>query len=366
MPSDEHGSMSLSCPSGDTDTAGRSSSSVAFTADQRQELERQTIIYKYMMASMPVPPQLLLPLSKYPTTTATTTAAASGGRGGGGDPEPWRCRRTDGKKWRCSRDVAPDQKYCERHSHKGRPSARSRKPVESILSPPTPTPTPTSASYALDFSSPLLQYNLRPNASYRYPERLMKKDALPAPVSLAAGSTHQCHQRAQLGAHNPHSIHEDQSSSRPFIDAWSLSDHANDPTSNVCTSTTAAARATSPIHSILPLTLSVSSGTGVDDHADIPGDVNDHQGHQGQAGVMRLSSSSSQPLNWMTSWISSPPGGPLAEALCLGMSGVETTGNDIRNNFEELVSSPLLYGRSSSSTSSAGSKDTNEQNFRLQ
>ena len=44
------------------------------------------------------------------------------------DPEPWRCRRTDEKKWRCSRDVAPNQKYCERHAHKTRP--RSRKPVE--------------------------------------------------------------------------------------------------------------------------------------------------------------------------------------------------------------------------------------------
>lgn len=46
----------------------------------------------------------------------------------GSDPEPWRCKRTDGKKWRCSRDVAPDQKYCERHAHKSRP--RSRKHVE--------------------------------------------------------------------------------------------------------------------------------------------------------------------------------------------------------------------------------------------
>lgn len=45
-----------------------------------------------------------------------------------GDPEPGRCKRTDGKKWRCSRDVAPHQKYCERHLHRGRP--RSRKPVE--------------------------------------------------------------------------------------------------------------------------------------------------------------------------------------------------------------------------------------------
>lgn len=44
------------------------------------------------------------------------------------DPEPGRCKRTDGKKWRCSRDVAPNHKYCERHLHRGRP--RSRKPVE--------------------------------------------------------------------------------------------------------------------------------------------------------------------------------------------------------------------------------------------
>lgn len=44
------------------------------------------------------------------------------------EPEPGRCRRTDGKKWRCSRDVVPGQKYCERHVHRGR--GRSRKPVE--------------------------------------------------------------------------------------------------------------------------------------------------------------------------------------------------------------------------------------------
>ncbi len=41
------------------------------------------------------------------------------------DPDPGRCRRTDGKKWRCGRDVVPDQKYCERHMHRGR--HRSRK-----------------------------------------------------------------------------------------------------------------------------------------------------------------------------------------------------------------------------------------------
>ena len=44
------------------------------------------------------------------------------------DLEPRRCRRIDGKKWRCSKDVVPDQKYCERHMHRGR--QRSRKPME--------------------------------------------------------------------------------------------------------------------------------------------------------------------------------------------------------------------------------------------
>lgn len=50
------------------------------------------------------------------------------GFSGNTDPEPGRCRRTDGKKWRCSRDAVADQKYCERHMNRGR--HRSRKPVE--------------------------------------------------------------------------------------------------------------------------------------------------------------------------------------------------------------------------------------------
>lgn len=44
------------------------------------------------------------------------------------DSEPGRCRRTDGRKWRCSRDVIPLQKYCQRHMHRGRQG--SRKHVE--------------------------------------------------------------------------------------------------------------------------------------------------------------------------------------------------------------------------------------------
>ena len=44
------------------------------------------------------------------------------------DPEPGRCRRTDGKKWRCSKEAMADHKYCERHINRNR--HRSRKPVE--------------------------------------------------------------------------------------------------------------------------------------------------------------------------------------------------------------------------------------------
>ncbi|KAG6383697.1 hypothetical protein SASPL_156541 [Salvia splendens] len=98
-----------------------------FTFAQWQELERQAMIYKYMISSVPVPPDLLFPHSRnFPSDCPALLYNVRYSRNG--DPEPGRCKRTDGKKWRCSRDVAPHQKYCERHLHRGRP--RSRKPVE--------------------------------------------------------------------------------------------------------------------------------------------------------------------------------------------------------------------------------------------
>ncbi|RWW10843.1 hypothetical protein GW17_00025592, partial [Ensete ventricosum] len=60
------------------------------------------------------------------------------------DPEPGRCRRTDGKKWRCSKDAYPGSKYCERHMHRGR--NRSRKPVESQTVSPSQTSSSTLTS----------------------------------------------------------------------------------------------------------------------------------------------------------------------------------------------------------------------------
>ncbi|XP_052209151.1 growth-regulating factor 9-like [Diospyros lotus] len=52
------------------------------------------------------------------------------------DPESGRCRRTDGKKWRCNKDVVLNQKYCERHMHRG--CQRSRKHVTASAIPSQP------------------------------------------------------------------------------------------------------------------------------------------------------------------------------------------------------------------------------------
>ena len=77
------------------------------------------------------------------------------------DPEPHRCRRTDGKKWRCGKNVVPNQKYCERHMHRGR--NRSRKPVETsqVNSPLATKPcskshTKPSSKTQFEISSPNL------------------------------------------------------------------------------------------------------------------------------------------------------------------------------------------------------------------
>ncbi|XP_015063897.1 growth-regulating factor 1-like isoform X2 [Solanum pennellii] len=112
-----------------------------FTPSQWMELEHQALIYKHFVANIPVPHHLLIPIKKsvnpyaFSGLSADPYASSNWGWGtfhlgfaGNTDPEPGRCRRTDGKKWRCSREAVPDQKYCERHINRGR--HRSRKHVE--------------------------------------------------------------------------------------------------------------------------------------------------------------------------------------------------------------------------------------------
>ncbi|KAG0467194.1 hypothetical protein HPP92_018774 [Vanilla planifolia] len=112
-----------------------------FTHSQRMELEQQVLIYNCIRANAPIPTSLIssfrrsLNLAGFSTCPTASMRPNSGWWGyfhpsfvGNPDPEPYRCRRTDGKKWRCSRDAVPEQKYCERHLNRGR--HRSRKHVE--------------------------------------------------------------------------------------------------------------------------------------------------------------------------------------------------------------------------------------------
>ncbi|KAE9603238.1 putative transcription factor interactor and regulator C3H-WRC/GRF family [Lupinus albus] len=98
-----------------------------FTEAQRSELYHQVLIFNHFACN--------LFLNHHHHLVAAFPSYMSGYSNQGYDYgsmmmdlEPQRCRRTDGKKWRCSRNVVPNQKYCERHMHRG--CNRSRKRVE--------------------------------------------------------------------------------------------------------------------------------------------------------------------------------------------------------------------------------------------
>ncbi|KAK9147037.1 hypothetical protein Sjap_006940 [Stephania japonica] len=62
---------------------------------------------------------------------ASVTEDSGSGRrvsGSGLDSEPGRCKRTDGKSWRCFNNAIPDQKYCEKHTYRGK--SRPKKQVK--------------------------------------------------------------------------------------------------------------------------------------------------------------------------------------------------------------------------------------------
>ncbi|KAK8960797.1 Growth-regulating factor 7 [Platanthera guangdongensis] len=145
-----------------------------FTLFQKMELKQQMLIYNHIWANAPIPANLLSSLmrgispslfSVSSTGSLRHNAAWWGyfhpGHVGSSDPEPGRCCRTDGKKWRCSRDAVPDQKYCERHVNRGR--HRSRKPVESHggsakkAAPVVASQTPPSSSVSLSFARHQIQ-----------------------------------------------------------------------------------------------------------------------------------------------------------------------------------------------------------------
>ncbi|MED6193146.1 hypothetical protein PIB30_016240 [Stylosanthes scabra] len=146
------------------------SSRFPFTPSQWQELEHQALIFKYMASGITIPPHLLkrshfhnnnnLHFSSAPTILPHHQPPSQHphfgwkyivemGLGRKVEREPGRCRRTDGKKWRCSKEAYPDSKYCERHMHRGK--NRSRKPVELLFK--------TTNTNNINASSPTLPTN---------------------------------------------------------------------------------------------------------------------------------------------------------------------------------------------------------------
>ncbi|KAJ1439916.1 WRC domain [Sesbania bispinosa] len=135
-----------------------------FTPSQWQELEHQALIYKYMASGISIPPDLLFTIRRSYLDSPLSTRLLPNqpqhfgwnylqmGLGRKIDPEPGRCRRTDGKKWRCSKEAYPDSKYCERHMHRGK--NRSRKPVEVLKT--TNTNASISAISSITKNSPAL------------------------------------------------------------------------------------------------------------------------------------------------------------------------------------------------------------------
>ncbi|KAM0872733.1 hypothetical protein ACQ4PT_038516 [Festuca glaucescens] len=108
-----------------------SKNKMLFTPTQWMELEHQALIYKYLNANAPIPSSLLISISnsfRSSSDRLTWRPVYQGFTNTDSEPEPGRCRRTDGKKWRCSKEAMADHKYCERHINRNR--HRSRKPVE--------------------------------------------------------------------------------------------------------------------------------------------------------------------------------------------------------------------------------------------
>ncbi|XP_039022757.1 growth-regulating factor 8-like isoform X2 [Hibiscus syriacus] len=333
---------------------------VPFTAAQWQELERQTMIFKYMMASVPIPAELLIPITRN-SSNAVKGSLELGFSSNSSDPEPWRCRRTDGKKWRCSRDVAPDQKYCERHSHKSRP--RSRKPVElpnhsSNNDPksqtlnnmasdgtkqPHQTPHFTSHNDARLFTSSFdqsrcLEWFVKGETAVPFANNSNTEwqhfKAQGTNYGGNASEHHQLNLQAQHlneqfnpglaslgGALNINQAHSQET--RAFIDAWSTEDREVVQMDGIGSKCRVYSNEKLPLSS---LTLSMSAGIENNQEED---DENSHE--MGGFGFMGLATENVRALRPPPqmadniSWMGSSPGGPLAEALCLGIATSQTT-----------------------------------------
>ncbi|KAG6401586.1 hypothetical protein SASPL_138448 [Salvia splendens] len=262
-----------------------------FSSSQWQELELQALIFRHMSAGADIPLELVHLVKKslitspfyhyYPHLQPSLLQSRYWGRAAM-DPEPGRCRRTDGKKWRCSRDVVAGKKYCERHMHRGR--NRSRKPVENPTSATSPyaatTRQPAPPQFTLSVPSP-------------------STDLLPRPLP-------------DLFATAKAPFDDDPGSGRTlrhFFDDWPPKPlHDTAATTNLSISMPGNGNPSSDF--LLKL------GTGDGDNtstSQLEGGINERDKHQ---------------LNWGVTWGTNavaPMGGPLAEVLRLSTSNSSPT-----------------------------------------
>ncbi|KAG7631169.1 Glutamine-Leucine-Glutamine QLQ [Arabidopsis suecica] len=153
-------------------SSGRTIGRPPFTPTQWEELEHQALIYKYMVSGVPVPPELIFSIRRSLDTSLVSRLLPHQSLGWGcyqmgfgrkPDPEPGRCRRTDGKKWRCSREAYPDSKYCEKHMHRGR--NRARKSLDQNQTTTTPLTSPSLSFTNNNNPSPTLSSSSSSNSS---------------------------------------------------------------------------------------------------------------------------------------------------------------------------------------------------------
>ncbi|KAL3362534.1 hypothetical protein AABB24_015102 [Solanum stoloniferum] len=307
-----------------------------FTASQLQEFQRQFIICKYIMASMPVPPHLL-PTNPSPAQSNTTGLDLK--FSSGSDPEPWRCKRTDGKKWRCSRDVAPDQKYCERHAHKSKP--RSRKPVEIHTNRHPPTPKSNNNNHSFQFPTVQLSAPSGDQTSPRCIEWLGRGDTSRTIPVVNTCNQQLMHSSSGMGFNNDQNRRNSpafqvqdapkvypmnfnqymcNSSSDQALGSQLKNEQGNNSIIGRGTTRNAWPKdglsdGVSNNGSFTSLTLSMSGwNRGMDDdneHAQVSIGMLDSE----RSGDDVLRSQWLNPVSWMSS---TAPGGPLGEALCLG------------------------------------------------
>ncbi|ERN05804.1 hypothetical protein AMTR_s00006p00257830 [Amborella trichopoda] len=159
------------------------------TSLQLLELENQAFIYRCLAAGLPVPSTLLQSLSDLNLLGGSLSTVGGGslftfgggqvrsGYAGNREAEPGRCRRTDGKKWRCPKEVVPGQKYCENHVNRGR---RSRKPVgtQARQAASSRASSTTSRRFQVRRNSPSQAFFSRPSVQpnigrgmFRFPQR---------------------------------------------------------------------------------------------------------------------------------------------------------------------------------------------------